>query len=150
MKHIKLYEDFEIPELDPKTKAEYIQELEKHIWNPNLYLTDPDLWSAVVGGPEEDDEDDEDDDEPGLDTSSEEYQELLADYGSIPPEQHRFNHFVRMIAGYGDDPDEDDYYIMEPEEYMETFRGLDPKLIMMIMSLGKQQLYHHVEWEKIK
>lgn len=149
MKHIKLYEEFMTQNLDPKTKTEYFEELEKHVWRPDLFKSDPDLWSAVVAGPEVIDDDDEVE-EPEFDISSEKYQELLDAYEGIPQEQHQLNHFMRMASGFGDDPDEDDYFIMEPEEYMEAFRGLDPKLIMMAMSLGKQQLYFDVEWEKVK
>ena len=85
--------------------------------------------------------------ELGASLTPEKYQKLVDEYEDTPEEQHALNYFVRMIKGYGDDPDEDDYYIMEPEEYMETFSGLDPEIIMMIISLGKQQLYFDVEWK---
>jgi hypothetical protein len=149
MKHIKLYEDFEPMNLDPKTKTEYIEELEKHVSMPDLYQNDLALWSAIVGGLGPEDIDPEEL-ELGSGISSEEYQEMLDDYEHTSSEQHELNYLVRMIQGYGDDPDEDDYFIMEPEEYEEKLRGLDPKLIMMAMSLGKGELYLDVEWEQVK
>ena len=149
MKHIKLYEDFEPMNLDTKTKTEYIEELEKHVWRPDLYQNDLALWSAIVDGMGPEDIDDEELD-LGSGISPDEYQELLDAYEGVPQEQRAFDHFMRMVSGFGDDPDEDDYYIMEPEDYKEKLSGLEPKLIMMAMSVGKDQLYLDVEWSRIK
>jgi hypothetical protein len=149
MKHIKLYEEFMTQGLDSKTKTEYIEELEKHVSMPDLYQNDLVLWSAIVGGLGPEDIDPEEL-ELGSGISSEEYQEMLDDYEHTASEQHELNYLMRMIQGYGDDPDEDDYYTMKSEEYEEKLRGLDPKLIMMAMSLGKQQMYFNVEWVQVK
>lgn len=149
MRHIKLYEDFEVPDLDPEMRERYIQELEKHVWRPDLYQDDIALWSAIVGGMGPEDIDPEEL-ELGSDISSEEYQELLDDYGTIPQVQHELNYFMRMVAGYGDGSDVGDYYIMKPEEYMGRFGGLDRSLITMVMSVGTHQHHVHVEWKQVK